>query len=273
MAESVAVMRSGVIVQHGPPQDVYRRPADLWVANFVGRANIVPGRARGGGRVETALGALDVVGGPAEGPVDVVIRPGAAPALGRRRRHGGGPPVLRPRRRRRRGAGRRRAAAGPAAQRRSHARGQRRVGVVPGAGPGLPVGDAVAVAVRTAPAPVDEQVGRGAGQAWWLVPPAVLAVLGALAGGAALRLLVRRAVHGRGGAPAVAPAGRGAGQRRRHHRLPARRPAVVQRPVLRRDPPVAGADPVRPRRGRPAPALAGLRRRRRAPCSPGPSGG
>ncbi|MGI8809703.1 MAG: ABC transporter ATP-binding protein [Acidimicrobiales bacterium] len=75
MADTVAVMRSGAIVQHGPPYDVYRRPADLWVANFVGRANILSGRADGAGRVECALGVLDVVSGPAAGPVDVVVRP------------------------------------------------------------------------------------------------------------------------------------------------------------------------------------------------------
>ncbi len=75
MAETVAVMRSGVIVQHGPPQNVYRHPADLWVANFVGRANILPGRAVAAGKVETALGTLDVEAGPGTGAVDVVIRP------------------------------------------------------------------------------------------------------------------------------------------------------------------------------------------------------
>jgi putative spermidine/putrescine transport system ATP-binding protein len=73
MADTVAVMRSGVIVQQGPPQDVYRRPADLWVANFVGRANIVAGRAAGRW-VETPLGVLDLVE-PVEGAVSVVIRP------------------------------------------------------------------------------------------------------------------------------------------------------------------------------------------------------
>ncbi len=75
MADSVAVMRSGAIVQHGPPQDVYRRPADLWVANFVGRANILQGRVAGPGKVECALGTLELVQGPGEGAVDVVIRP------------------------------------------------------------------------------------------------------------------------------------------------------------------------------------------------------
>ena len=75
MAESVAVMCSGVIVQHGPPQAVYRRPADLWVANFVGRANILAGRADGAGKVECALGVLPLMETIAAGPVDVVIRP------------------------------------------------------------------------------------------------------------------------------------------------------------------------------------------------------
>lgn len=73
MADTVAVMRRGVIVQHGPPQEVYRRPADLWVATFVGRANILTGRAAGRW-VETALGVLDLAE-PVEGAVDVVIRP------------------------------------------------------------------------------------------------------------------------------------------------------------------------------------------------------
>ena len=75
MADVVAVMRTGVIVQHGPPQDVYRRPADLWAANFVGRANILQGKMAGQGKVECALGVLPVADGPDEGPVDVVIRP------------------------------------------------------------------------------------------------------------------------------------------------------------------------------------------------------
>ncbi|MGH9263632.1 MAG: ABC transporter ATP-binding protein [Acidimicrobiales bacterium] len=76
MADSVAVMRSGHIVQHGAPQDIYRRPADLWVANFVGRANILEGRMAGPGKVDCALGTLGLVAGPeGDGPVHVVIRP------------------------------------------------------------------------------------------------------------------------------------------------------------------------------------------------------
>ena len=77
MADSVAVMRSGVIVQHGPPQDVYRLPNDLWVANFVGRANIVHGDVTSPGKVDTALGTLVLTdqGDELAGAVDVVIRP------------------------------------------------------------------------------------------------------------------------------------------------------------------------------------------------------
>ena len=56
-------------------RDVYRQPADLWVANFVGRANILGGQANGDGTVQTALGVLRTIDGPGTGEVDVVIRP------------------------------------------------------------------------------------------------------------------------------------------------------------------------------------------------------
>jgi iron(III) transport system ATP-binding protein len=41
MAHRVAVMRDGVIVQQGRPRDIYERPADRFVAEFVGTANII----------------------------------------------------------------------------------------------------------------------------------------------------------------------------------------------------------------------------------------
>jgi iron(III) transport system ATP-binding protein len=75
MADSVAVMRDGRIVQHAPPSDVYRRPADLWVAGFVGSANVLPGVVDGDGRVRCALGSLAVAGAAAAGDVDVMVRP------------------------------------------------------------------------------------------------------------------------------------------------------------------------------------------------------
>ena len=44
MADKVAVMSSGRIDQVGTPEDVYERPMSKFVANFIGRANLLPGR-------------------------------------------------------------------------------------------------------------------------------------------------------------------------------------------------------------------------------------
>ena len=43
MADTVAVMRGGKILQLGPPTEVYRRPADLWTARFLGEIVELPG--------------------------------------------------------------------------------------------------------------------------------------------------------------------------------------------------------------------------------------
>jgi spermidine/putrescine transport system ATP-binding protein len=43
MSDRVAVMNSGVLEQVGPPEDVYRRPGSLFVADFVGSANRLHG--------------------------------------------------------------------------------------------------------------------------------------------------------------------------------------------------------------------------------------
>jgi ABC-type Fe3+/spermidine/putrescine transport system ATPase subunit len=45
MSTQVAVMNEGVIRQIGAPQEIYRRPADLFVARFVGEVNIFDGEA------------------------------------------------------------------------------------------------------------------------------------------------------------------------------------------------------------------------------------
>ena len=73
LGDRVAVMSQGRVVQAGPPDEVYLRPADRWVAGFVGTANLIPGDASGGSAA-TVLGpvALDV---ERHGPVDVLARP------------------------------------------------------------------------------------------------------------------------------------------------------------------------------------------------------
>jgi iron(III) transport system ATP-binding protein len=73
LADRVAVMRDGEIVQVGPPVEVYGKPATRWAAQFVGEVNVLSGVARGGG-VETELGVFDLRV-PASGSVHVAVRP------------------------------------------------------------------------------------------------------------------------------------------------------------------------------------------------------
>ncbi|MFD5103643.1 ABC transporter ATP-binding protein [Streptomyces albidochromogenes] len=93
MADLVAVVRDGRVAQCDTPQEVYRRPADTWVARFVGDAVLLPGTAgaTGDDTATTALGRLPLAapaGGPGDGsvllrPEQLRLRPaGSAPAEG-----------------------------------------------------------------------------------------------------------------------------------------------------------------------------------------------
>ena len=44
MSDLVCVMNGGRIVQIGKPDEIYDKPADLFVADFVGKTNLLPGR-------------------------------------------------------------------------------------------------------------------------------------------------------------------------------------------------------------------------------------
>ena len=73
ISDRVGVMLDGRIRQVATPEELYHRPADRDVAQFVGDAQFLPGTASGA-TVETALGTL-VLHRPATGPVAVLIRP------------------------------------------------------------------------------------------------------------------------------------------------------------------------------------------------------
>jgi iron(III) transport system ATP-binding protein len=73
LAERIALMREGTIVQAGTPEDLYLAPHDRWTAQFVGAGNFLPGRAEGG-LVDTPVGRLPHRG-TAAGDVEVLIRP------------------------------------------------------------------------------------------------------------------------------------------------------------------------------------------------------
>ena len=82
LSDVVVVMNAGRVEQSGPPDDVYRRPLTRFVADFIGRANFVEGRAEGalGESVEVVLFGqrMQVPAAPgvdANGPVTVVVRP------------------------------------------------------------------------------------------------------------------------------------------------------------------------------------------------------
>ncbi|WP_031080088.1 ABC transporter ATP-binding protein [Streptomyces sp. NRRL S-118] len=74
-ADLVAVVRGGRVAQCGTPQDVYHRPADPWVADFVGDAVIVTGTADQG-TATTPLGRVPLAA-PAPGVREglVLLRP------------------------------------------------------------------------------------------------------------------------------------------------------------------------------------------------------
>jgi len=77
LADRIAILREGRLVQAAAPHAIYDRPADGFVAGFVGRANLIPGEVSGAERVETPLGALATAshGRPAGSRVLVLIRP------------------------------------------------------------------------------------------------------------------------------------------------------------------------------------------------------
>ncbi len=73
MADEMAVMDAGRILQVGTPHDVYKSPVDLRVASMVGDANLIPGDVRAG-VASTALGSFPAAGVP-DGSVRMMVRP------------------------------------------------------------------------------------------------------------------------------------------------------------------------------------------------------
>jgi iron(III) transport system ATP-binding protein len=75
LADTVAVMRGGRIVQAADPQTLYRDPIDAEVAAFVGEAVLLAGRLEGD-YAETSLGRLPSRGGAGDGTrATVMLRP------------------------------------------------------------------------------------------------------------------------------------------------------------------------------------------------------
>ncbi|MPY46410.1 ABC transporter ATP-binding protein, partial [Streptomyces phyllanthi] len=75
-ADLVAVVRDGGVAQCATPQDLYGRPADPWVAGFVGDAVLLPGTVGADGTARTALGTVSLSAPPPDARTGtVVLRP------------------------------------------------------------------------------------------------------------------------------------------------------------------------------------------------------
>jgi iron(III) transport system ATP-binding protein len=83
ISDRVVVMRDGVVEQNGAPQDIYVRPATAFIADFMGKANIVKLRAStvDADSITARIGGADVtlprhgLGIKAGDQIDYVIRP------------------------------------------------------------------------------------------------------------------------------------------------------------------------------------------------------
>jgi iron(III) transport system ATP-binding protein len=74
LADRIALMRDGTIVQAGTAEELYLAPATRWAAEFVGAGNFVPGRVENG-VVRTRLGVFPANGSSHAVAADVLVRP------------------------------------------------------------------------------------------------------------------------------------------------------------------------------------------------------
>jgi putative spermidine/putrescine transport system ATP-binding protein len=76
MADRLVVMSEGRIRQIGSQQDLYERPADRFVADFVGRSTFIEGTVESAGRFVSAGGlAIACDAGAASGKTSLALRP------------------------------------------------------------------------------------------------------------------------------------------------------------------------------------------------------
>jgi len=76
MGDRVAVIHDGCLAQVGSPDDLYRRPANQWIATFVGEANLFPVQIPDDNcpTCPTPIGPVPLVS-EASGPTEIMLRP------------------------------------------------------------------------------------------------------------------------------------------------------------------------------------------------------
>ncbi len=80
VSDKIIVMRNAEIAQEGVPRDLYERPSNVFVADFIGDANLIEAEVRGveGDTATVSIGTVEIelpARGIAPGPAKVAIRP------------------------------------------------------------------------------------------------------------------------------------------------------------------------------------------------------
>ena len=75
MADRLVVMSEGRIRQIGSQQDLYERPSEKFVADFVGRSTFIEGRMDGPGRFVSAGGLVVACEASGAGTASLALRP------------------------------------------------------------------------------------------------------------------------------------------------------------------------------------------------------
>ena len=75
MADEIGVLHEGRIQQWAGAYDLYHRPANRFVADFVGQGVFLPARTVGPDRIEIELGVLQREGASAGAQLEVLLRP------------------------------------------------------------------------------------------------------------------------------------------------------------------------------------------------------
>ncbi|WP_444666701.1 ABC transporter ATP-binding protein [Cereibacter changlensis] len=76
MSDRIGVMSAGKILQIGGPRDIYTRPANRFVASFIGETNFLPGTLRDGRVILASGGSIEVAATLRNaGNVTVAVRP------------------------------------------------------------------------------------------------------------------------------------------------------------------------------------------------------
>ncbi len=58
LADRLLLLHEGRLIQEGSPEEIFRHPANAWVASFLGLGNLIPATRSENGQIQTEIGAL-----------------------------------------------------------------------------------------------------------------------------------------------------------------------------------------------------------------------